>query len=97
MPPKEIRETFMRILGKESPSYSTVIKWAAEFQRGRESFEDDGRCVRPKDRTTDDNVKVVHPGCFGAVQSILTDIMCGSRGGTGGTDPPEKSQKYRAS
>ena len=31
---KEIHEDFMEPLGKESPSYSTVKKWAAEFKRG---------------------------------------------------------------
>ena len=36
MPPKEIHEDFMETLGKESPSYSTVKKWVAEFKRGRE-------------------------------------------------------------
>ena len=29
-------EDFMETLGKESPSYSTVKKWAAGFKRGRE-------------------------------------------------------------
>ena len=28
--------------------------------------------------------------------ALMTD-MCGSRGGSGGPDPPEKSQKYRVS
>ena len=37
MPPKEIHEDFMVTIGKESPSYSTVKKWAAEFKRGDES------------------------------------------------------------
>ena len=36
MPPKEIHEDFMETLGKESPSYSTVKIWAAEFKSGRE-------------------------------------------------------------
>ena len=36
MPPKEIHEDFIETLGKESPSYSTVKKWAAEFKRGKE-------------------------------------------------------------
>ena len=48
MPPKEIHEDFMETLGQESPSYSTVKKWAAEFKSGRESIEDDGRSGRPK-------------------------------------------------
>ena len=50
----------METLGKDSPSYSTVKKWAAEFKRGRESIEDDGRSGRPKDATTDKNVKFVN-------------------------------------
>ena len=83
----------METLGKESPSFSTVKKWATEFKRGRESVEDDGRSGHPKDATTDGNVKVMHTlvMCdrkgdlrsiasevgerFGAVQSILTDIL----------------------
>ena len=60
MPPKETHEDFMETLGKESPSYSKVKKWATEFKWGRESVEDDGRSGRPKDATTDENVKVVH-------------------------------------
>ena len=60
MPPKEIYEDLMETLGKESPSYSTVKKWAAEFKRGRESVEDDEWSGRPKDATADENVMVVH-------------------------------------
>ena len=93
MPPKGIHEDSMETLGKESPSYSTVKKWAAEFKRRRESVEDVGRSGRPKDATADENVKVVHTLVlcdrtrdlrsiasevgirFGAVQSILTDIL----------------------
>ena len=83
----------METLEKESPSYSTVKKLAAEFKRRRESVEDDGRCGCPKDANADENVKVVHilvmcdrsrdkrsiasevAISFGAVQSILTDIL----------------------
>ena len=60
MPPKEIHEDFMETRGKDSPSYSTEKKKAAEFKRGRESVEDDNRSDRPKDATGDENVKVVH-------------------------------------
>ena len=41
MSAREIHEDVMKTLGNESPSYSTVKKWAAEFKRGRESIEDD--------------------------------------------------------
>ena len=50
----------METLGKESPSYSTVKECTAEFKKGRESVEDDGRSGRPKDASADENVKVVH-------------------------------------
>ena len=91
MPPEEIHEDFLETLGNVSPSYSTVIKRAASLRGG--NVEDDGRSVRPKDATGDENVKVVHTlvMCdrkrdlgsiasevgisFGAVQSILTDIL----------------------
>ena len=93
MTPKEIHGDFMRPLGNEYLSYSTVKKWAAEFKRRRESIEDDARSDRPKDATTDENVEIVHNlvMCdrrrdlrsiasavgirFGAVQTILTDIL----------------------
>jgi transposase len=42
MSPKEIHKDFMDTLGKESPSNSTVKKWAAEFKRGREMMSDLG-------------------------------------------------------
>ena len=76
MPPKGIHEDFMETLGKESPSYSTVKIWIADFKRGRESIEDYGRSGPPKDATVDENVKVVPTlVIFWAEQSILTDIL----------------------
>ena len=50
----------MKTLGNESPSYSMVRKWVAEFKRGRESIVDDPRSGRPKDVTTDEKVEIVH-------------------------------------
>lgn len=60
MSPKDIHEDFMDTLGKESPSYSTVKKWAAEFKRGRESIKDDERPGRPKEATNEETAKAVH-------------------------------------
>ena len=60
MTPKGIYEDFMKTLENESPSYSTVKKWDAEFKRGRESIENDAKSGRPKDATTDENVEIVH-------------------------------------
>ena len=60
MPPKEIHEYFMESLGKESSSYITVKKWAAELKGGRESVDDDGRPGRPKNATADEKINVVH-------------------------------------
>ena len=36
MSPKKIHENFLETLGKESPSYSTMKKRAAEFRKRRE-------------------------------------------------------------
>ena len=68
MPPKETHEDFMETLGRESPSYSTVNKWAAEFKRGRESVDDDEQSGHPIDVTNDETVKAVH-----------TVVMCDRR------------------
>ena len=55
---KENHKDFMETLREESSFYSTMKK---KFNRGeRESVEDDVRSGRPKDASTDENVKVVH-------------------------------------
>ena len=91
MSPQEMHDNFTKTLGDESPSYSMVKKWAAEFRRGRESVEDYE--WHPKEATTDENVELVHRLImfdrrrslrdiagqigirFGAVQYILTNIL----------------------
>ena len=61
MPPKKIHEDFMETLWKESPSYSTVKKWATEFKRGRESVEDDESSVHSKNRRANNGSTLTHP------------------------------------
>ena len=54
-----IHEYFMETIRKETPSYSTGKKWAAEFNRGRVLRMMDWSGLQ-KDATADENVKVVH-------------------------------------
>ena len=88
-------ETLMKCSIMEIP-YSTVKKWAAEFKRGRESVEDDGlsgcfkddenvkvmhtlvMCDKRRDLQSIANEVGIS---FGAVQSILTNILGMSKDG----------------
>ena len=56
----EIRSKFIKVYGVSSPSFSTIKKQAAEFKRGRTSFEDDPRKGRPKSATTPEIIEQVH-------------------------------------
>jgi hypothetical protein len=47
-------------LGKESHSYSTVKKWAAEYKRGKESIGDDEWSGWPKEANNDETAEAVH-------------------------------------
>lgn len=58
--PLEIKNEMDSTLGDSSPSYSTVKKWAAEFQHGRTSIQDDERSGRPKTATTDEIIEKIH-------------------------------------
>ena len=91
MSPNEIHDDFIKTLGDESPSYSMVKKWAAGFTRGREGVVEYERSGCPKEATRDENVEhslimccrrrslrdIARRICirFGAIQSILTDIL----------------------
>jgi len=55
---------FGKFYGVSAPSYSTVIiRWVAEFLRGRTSLEDDTWAGRPVEATTDD--------CCHAVEKLV--------------------------
>jgi transposase len=58
--PNEIHSKFTKVYGDSSPSFSTIMKWAAEFKRGRTSIEDDLREGRPKSAATPEIIKQVH-------------------------------------
>ncbi|XP_048251006.1 histone-lysine N-methyltransferase SETMAR-like [Haliotis rufescens] len=42
------------------PSSATIKRWVQEFQRGRESLEDDARSGRPSTSTRPENIDTVH-------------------------------------
>ncbi|CAI9721358.1 Hypothetical predicted protein [Octopus vulgaris] len=52
----EVYEDMVRTLTNNAPSYATVKRWVNEFQRGRESVEDDPTLERPPTATTKDNI-----------------------------------------
>ena len=47
-------ERLTNVYGDIAPLYATIIRWVAEFQRGRTSLEDDHHAGRPVEMTTDD-------------------------------------------
>lgn len=57
---KEIHECMMQTLSVKCPSYSTVKKWCANFQRGDFETEDAARSGRPSTVTTPEIVDRVH-------------------------------------
>ena len=58
--PNEINLKFMKVYGDSSPSFLTIKKWAAEFERGRTSLESDPREGHPKSATTPGIIEQVH-------------------------------------
>ena len=63
---KKIYDRLCVVYGDCAPSYSTVTtRWSNEFQRGRESLEDDPRSGRPSD--------AVNPSVIAAVEKLIRD------------------------
>lgn len=56
---KEIHEQLVGVYSDDAPKYSTVTKWAALFEHGRTSIEDDPRPGRPVEATSEENCKAV--------------------------------------
>ena len=57
---KQVEERLTSVYGQSSPSSSTIKRWVKEFQRGRESLEDDPRSGRPTTSTSPENIEKVH-------------------------------------
>ena len=57
---KQVQERLTSVYGQSSPSSSTIKRWVKEFQRGRESLEDDPRSGRPTTSTSPENIEKVH-------------------------------------
>jgi histone-lysine N-methyltransferase SETMAR len=57
--PNEIHLKFINIYGDYSPSFSTIKKWAAKFNRGRTSLEDDPCEGSPKSATIPEIIEQV--------------------------------------
>ena len=47
------------VLGDNAPSQATIYRWVAEFQRGRQSTEDEYRSGRPVETCTEENIQRV--------------------------------------
>ncbi|KAL9895462.1 histone-lysine N-methyltransferase SETMAR-like [Glossina fuscipes fuscipes] len=56
----KIHSEMVNVLGASAPSRAMVCKWAAEFQRGRQSLYDDPRSGRPTSVTTEEMINSVH-------------------------------------
>ena len=58
--PNEISSDMKVVLGDDAPSYATIHRWIAEFQRGRELTEDARRSGRPLEACREENVQCVN-------------------------------------
>ena len=56
---KEIFERMTAVYGTKCPSYATVKRWAAEFNKIRQSLGDDPRSGRPAEACSDENVESI--------------------------------------
>lgn len=56
---KEIYDRLAAVYGPSVPSFSTVTRWFNEFQRGRQSLEDEPRSGRPSTAVNPDLIETV--------------------------------------
>ena len=55
----KISTDMKNVLGDNAPSQATVYRWVAEFNRGRQSTEDEHCPGRPVETCTNENVQFV--------------------------------------
>ena len=63
--PKQIYERLVGVYGDSVPSLSTVTRCFNEFERGRQSLEDEGRSGRPSTS--------VNPDVISAVENLIME------------------------
>ena len=57
--PKTIHEELVKALRPNSPSFTTVTRWAKRFHQGREDVNDHPQSASPLSQFTDENIELV--------------------------------------
>ena len=71
---KQVEERLTAVYKESSPSAATIKRWVKEFQRGRESLEDDPRPGRPSTSTNEENIETVHQLVMGNRRITLHEL-----------------------
>jgi transposase len=72
---KTIFNGLTEALGPDTPSYTTVRRWAQHFREGREDISDDPRSGRPISVLTDENIECVRQVIEHDPHSTYDDTM----------------------
>ncbi|XP_067664168.1 protein GVQW3-like [Haliotis asinina] len=73
-PAKQAEERLTAVYKESSPSAATIKRWVKEFQRGRESLDDDPRPGRPSTSATQSNIDTVHQLVMGNRRITLHEL-----------------------
>ena len=58
--PAQVRTELDTVYGEAAPSFATVKRWSAEFNRGRTSLANDEHSERLTTVTNTDNIEKIH-------------------------------------